>query len=234
MKRVFCSLCLLLGLVSGIAAQNFPFSDETLNYSIRHNLIPGNIGSMTFRGRSVGNAYHVDASMKGSAAGLYTIDYTYGSTFRKDTGLTPVSATRNQTENSYWAKGSYNWSAPGQVHLYVTKSSRAPRDQNLTWAGTVRDLLGMIWWLRTLDYSQGKLNAGNNALLLDHDALPVSITSFTKKTIRYKGSQTPVIEVNLSQNGKNALSLTLTDDARRLPLKFAIGLSVGTIKGTLR
>ncbi|MBR5018256.1 MAG: DUF3108 domain-containing protein [Bacteroidales bacterium] len=234
MKRIFCSFTLLLGLVSGIAAQHFPFSDESLNYSIRHNLLPGNIGSMTFRGRNVGDTYHVDATMKGSAAGIYTIDYTYGSTFRKDAGLTPVSATRNQIENSYWAKGSYNWSAPGQVHLYVTKSSRAPRDQDLTWAGTVRDLLGMIWWLRTLDYSQGKLNAGNNALLLDHVALPVSITSYTKKTIRYKGTQTPVIEVTLSQNGKDALSLTLTDDARRLPLKFAISLSVGTIKGTLR
>ena len=234
MKRLTLSLVLLLGLAAGAGAQNFSFNDESLSYGIRHNLFPGNVGTMVFQGKNTGDSYHVDATLKASVAGLYTLDCTYGSSFRKEAGVTPVSATRSQTEKKYWAKGNYTWSAPGKVHMYVTKSSRSPRDQNLSWPGTVRDLLGMIWWLRTLDYSNGKPAVGSNALLLDHDALPVSIASCTKKTVRYNGKQTPVIEITLSQEGKEALSLTITDDDRRLPLKFAIGLSFGTIKGTLR
>jgi hypothetical protein len=189
---------------------------------------------MSFRGEERGGNYHVDAVLKAAVGSLYTLDCLFGSTFRKDAALTPVAATRSHTEKKYWAKGIYNWSAPGQVHMDVTKSSRPPRDETLSWAGTVRDLLGMLWWLRTLDYEQALPGAGTNALLLDHDAIPVVVASHEKKAIRHNGKQTAVIEVKLAQNGKEALSITMTDDTRRIPLKFSIALSFGTIKGSLK
>ena len=40
--------------------------------------------------------------------------------------------------------------------------------------------------------------------------------------------------VETAQNGKEALRLTLTDDSRRIPLKFSLSLPFGTIKGTLK
>ena len=98
----------------------------------------------------------------------------------------------------------------------------------------MRDLLGMIWWLRTLDYDKASLETGPNALLIDHDALPVTIASYKKKNIKHKGQSVPVIEVTLSQEGKEALHLTLSDDEIRQPLRFSIGLPFGTIKGTLK
>ncbi len=52
--------------------------------------------------------------------------------------------------------------------------------------------------------------------------------------MKYKGVQTPVIEVVLSQQGKEALRVTLSDDDARQLLKFSIGLSFGTIRGTLK
>lgn len=231
----FLILTLLLLPASALSssAQDFLSHDESLVYSIRHSLFPGNVGKMTFQGKDGGDSYHVDATLNASIAGIYSLDCTYGSTFRKDAGMTPVSASRSQAEKKYWARGSYTWSAPGQVHLDVTKSSRPPRNEDLSWNGTVRDLLGMIWWLRTLEYEKG-LQTGSNALLLDHDALPVSIASWSKNTIRYKGVQTPVIEVLLSQQGKEALRLTFTDDASRKLLKFSISFSFGTIRGTLQ
>ena len=240
MKKIILTLSLLLGLVSGLtfraAAQNAAFLDgeEELVYSIRHNLFPGNIGTMTFHGRGEGSNYRVDAALKASIAGIYSLDCSYASTFRKDPDLTPISASRSQTEKKYWAKGTYTWSAPGSVHMYVTKSTRDPRNEDLLWSGTVRDLLGMIWWLRTLDYSRPGLVTGDNALLLDHDALPVTVASYTKGTLKYKGEQRPVIEVVLSQQDKEALRVTLTDDASRRLLKFSIALSFGTIRGTLK
>ena len=232
MKR-FAILFFLL-LAASLQAQSFSFQEETLDYSIRHNLFPGTIGSMTYHTHDAGSHWQVDATLKAAVGSIYTLDCSYGSVFCKDAALTPVSATRTQTEKKYWAKGRYDWSAPGQVHMDVTKSSRPPRDETLSWAGTVRDLLGMIWWLRTLDYEQPQLNPGQNALLLDHDALPVSISSYQKKTLKFNGQQVPVIEVVVAQDGKEALRLTLTDDADRKPLRFSIGLSFGTIKGTLK
>ena len=217
-----------------LAALTLLSGDESLVYSIRHNLFPGNIGTMTFQARDGGDTYRVDARLTASVAGIYSLDCTYGSTFRKDEALTPVLATRSQTEKKYWARGTYNWSAPGQVHMYVTKSTRDPRNEDLSWDGTVRDLLDMIWWLRTLDYDSASPAAGRNALLLDHDALPVSLASWTRSTIRYKGQQTPVIEVVVTQGNKEALRLTIADNDRRTLLKFSIGLSFGTIKGSLK
>ena len=236
MKKLILIVSLLLGMAPMVCAQNRGFlaGDEDLTYSIRHNLFPGNIGTMTFSGRNGGGEYHVDASLRASIAGVYSLDCTYASAFRTDENLTPVSASRSQTEKKYWAKGTYTWSAPGSVHMYVTKSTRDPRNEDLLWSGTVRDLLGMIWWLRTLDYSQSGLRTGDNALLLDHDALPVRVASYTKGTMKYKGVQTPVIEVVLSQQDKEALRVTLTDDDARQLLKFSIGLSFGTIRGTLK
>ena len=233
MKRVLLLITLLAGLTQTVGAQSQGFlaGDENLTYSIRHNLFPGNIGTMTFRGKDGDGTYAVDAMLKAAVGSIYTLDCRYTSVFRKDAQLTPVSATRSQTEKKYWAKGRYDWSAPGRVHMDVTKSTRPPRDETLDWSGTVRDLLGTIWWLRTLDYD--KALPRGNALLLDHDALPVTVSSFNRKTIKYMGAETPVIEVAISQDGKEALRLTLTDDARRIPLKFSLSLPFGTIKGTL-
>ena len=232
MKRI--ATILLILLAASLQAQSFSFQEGTLDYSIRHNLFPGTIGSMTYQTRDAGDNWQVDATLHAAVGSIYTLDCSYGSTFRKNADLTPVSATRSQTEKKYWAIGRYDWSAPGVVHLDVTKSSRPPRDETLTWAGTVRDLLGMIWWLRTLDYDRPRIDAGPNALLLDHDALPVSIASCQKKTVKIDGRSVPVIEVVVSQDGKEALRLTLSDDADRKPLRFSIGLSFGTIKGTLK
>ena len=238
MKRLafflVATVALLPAVLFSAHAQSFPAGGERLDYSIRHNLFPGEIGTMSFQGKDRGDTYTVDATLKASVGNIYTLDCAYGSTFRKDAGLTPLSASRSQKEKKYWARGNYSWSAPGKVHLDVTKSTRPPRNETLAWSGTVRDLLGMIWWLRSLDYGRSGIATGNNALLLDHDALPVTLASYEKKTIRHKGVQTPVIEIVLTQDGKEALRLTLTDDARRTPLKFSIGLPFGTIKGTLK
>ena len=231
MKRI--ATILLILLAASLQAQSFSFQEGTLDYSIRHNLFPGTIGSMTYQTRDAGDHWQVDATLHAAVGSIYTLDCSYGSTFCKDADLTPVSATRSQTEKKYWAIGRYDWSAPGVVHMDVTKSTRPPRDETLSWDGTVRDLLGMIWWLRTLDYDQ-TADVGPNALLLDHDALPVSIASCQKKTVKINGQPVPVIEVVVAQDGKEALRLTLSDDEDRKPLRFSIGLSFGTIKGTLK
>lgn len=233
MKRISILLFLLFA-GTGIQAQGLSFSEEELDYSIRHNLFPGTIGTMIFQGEECPEGYHVDAVLKAAVGNIYTLDCNYGATFCNDAALTPISATRSQVEKKYWAKGRYDWSAPGKVHLDVTKSTRPPRDEMLEWDGTVRDLLGTIWWLRTLDYSSPQPADGNNALLLDHDALPVVISSFQRKTVKIDGTQTPVIEVALAHDGKEALRVTLSDDARRIPLKFSIALPFGNIKGTLK
>lgn len=239
MKRICLTLLLLALSASGVrlGAQDIAFlhGNETLCYSIGHNLVPGNIGTMTFNGTDGGRTYHVDAVLHAALGGLYTLDCSYGSTFRKDSGLTPVSATRSHTEKKYWVKSRYDWSAPGLVHLDVTKSSRPPRDEMLEWSGTVRDLIGAIWWLRTCDFDALSASGReNNALLLDHDALPIRIASAEHKTVRRGGRSVPVIEVCVMQGDKEGLRLLLSDDARHTPLRFSIALPFGTIKGNLK
>ena len=239
MKRICLILLLMILSAAGttVRAQAIPFAfgSETLHYTVSHNLVPGTIGTMTFRGSDQGDGYQVEAVLNASLTSLYTLDCTYRSTFRKDADLTPVRSTRDHKEKKYWVKSRYDWSAPGLVHLDVTKSSRPPRDEMLEWSGTVRDLIGAIWWLRTCDFDALSASGReNNALLLDHDALPIRIASAEHKTVRRSGRSVPVIEVVVIQGEKEGLRLTLTDDARRLPLKFSIALPFGTIKGNLK
>ncbi|MBR0224212.1 MAG: DUF3108 domain-containing protein [Bacteroidales bacterium] len=233
-QSLYAILLAVFLLPCAAAAQTFPRGSERLDYSIRHNLFPGNVGKMTFQGSDSGGDYHVDATLHVSVAGIYSLDCLYTTTFRNDAALTPLRATRDHKEKKYTVKAFYDWSAPGKVHLDVTKSTRPHRDQTLSWSGTVRDLIGMIWWLRSLDYG-GDLNRyTGDALLLDHDALPIRIASARKGTAKYKGQAVRTIDVSVVQGEKEALQLTLIDDALRTPLKFAITLSFGTIKGTLK
>ena len=238
MKRLLLtilSLCsLALFLPAAAQTQAFLSGNEQMDYSIRHNVFPGNVGRMSFAGKDGGGDYSVEATLHASIAGVYTLDCVYGTTFRKDEALTPLLASRDYKEKKYWAKAFYDWSAPGKVHMDVTKSTRPHRDEVLAWSGTVRDLIGMIWWLRSLDYSGGAPAVGSQALLLDHDALPVRIESVRKGTAKYKSQVVQTLEVSLAQGDKDALQLTLIDDARRTPLRFSITLSFGTIKGTLK
>lgn len=238
MKRLLLtilSLCsLALFLPAAAQTQAFLSGNEQLDYSIRHNVFPGNVGRMSFTGKDGGGDYSVEATLHAAIAGVYTLDCVYGTTFRKDEVLTPLRASRDYKEKKYWAKAFYDWSAPGKVHMDVTKSTRPHRDEVLVWSGTVRDLIGMIWWLRSLDYSGGAPAVGSQALLLDHDALPVRIASVRKGTAKYKSQVVQTLDVSLAQGDKDALQLTLIDDARRTPLRFSITLSFGTIKGTLK
>ena len=239
MKRICLILLLMILSAAGttVRAQAIPFAfgSETLHYTVSHNLVPGTIGTMTFRGSDQGDGYQVEAVLNASLTSLYTLDCTYRSTFRKDADLTPVRSTRDHKEKKYWVKSRYDWSAPGTVRLDVRKSSRPPRNETLEWSGTVRDLLDAIWWLRTRDYSRGTAaDRGDNALLLDHDALPIRIASAEHKTVRRSGRSVPVIEVCVMQGDKEGLRLLLSDDARHTPLRFSIALPFGTIKGNLK
>lgn len=241
MKRLCCSILVLFLLLPGLSfrafrasAQTFPSGPERLEYSIRHSMFPGNVGRMTFQGKDSGSDYHVDAQLKVSIVGIYSLDCTYGATFRKDAALTPLKATRDHQEKKYTVKAFYDWSAPGTVHLDVTKSTRPHRDQTLKWNGTVRDLVNMIWWLRSLDYSGDLSRYSGQALLLDHDALPVRIAFVQRQTAKYQGKVVQTLNVSLVQGDKEALHLTFIDDASHTLLKFSIALSFGTIRGTLR
>ena len=91
--RRFISVLMLLTFSCALHAQALPFGSETLSYSVRHNLFPGDIGTMTFRGKDAGGNYKVEATLKAAVGNIYTLDCDYTSVFQKDAQLTPVSAT---------------------------------------------------------------------------------------------------------------------------------------------
>lgn len=237
MKHLLLIASLLLSLslpARAAGAAGFLSGDEHLEYSIRHSRLPGNVGTMVFQGTRKGADYNLTAQLDVSIAGLYSLNSLYTADFRSDGNLTPLKASRDYKEKKYWAKSFYNWTAPGTVNIDVSKSSRPQRVETLTAPGTIRDLLNLLWWLRTCDYdAPDGIKTPESAVLLDHDLLPVRIASVKKSTARYKGETVPVFEVSLSQDGKNMLQITLTDDARRTPLKFSIAFSFGTIRGNL-
>ncbi len=223
---------LIFAAIAATAQVRLPAAEAT-RYGLRMAAIPGRAGTMTFTTASGDDAVEASILMEISLAGLYRMESTYQAQFLPDGTLTPISASRTQNERKYSASGTYTWRSGGVVDMDITKSTRPHRVETLTWHGTVRDLCGTFWRLRTLDYPEGEVPAETWALLLDHEPIPVTIAKVERKSVNLHGVCRKAIEVTLDHGGKDLLSVTMSDDGTRLPLLFSLSLPVGTVRAVI-
>ncbi len=214
----------------------FPDGEENLAYSVRHNIVPGDIATMIFHGREAEDigSYAVSAELKTTpkASLVYTLDCRYGSVFKVDADMTPVAASCTRKEKKYWMEADYDWPAAHRLHLNVRKSTRPERDSVINGTSVTRDLLGTIWWLRRQCVRGEKPSAGS--LILDHDAIPLKVTAWRKINVKIEGVTYPATEAVLAQDGKEVMRLAMADDGAATPLRFTLSLPFGKITGTLK
>lgn len=216
--------------------KDFPDGEESLTYTVRHNVIPGEMATMVFHGGSTADAgaYAVTAELRTTpkASLVYTLDCRYGSVFRTDGDMIPVAASCTRKEKKYWMEADYDWPAPHRLHLNVRKSTRPERDSVIIGAAVTRDLLGTIWWLRRQCVRGEKPDAGS--LILDHDAIPLKVASWRAIETKIDGTTFPATEAVLTQNGKEVMRLVMAADGAATPLRFSLSLPFGKMTGTLK
>ncbi|HEY0079447.1 MAG TPA: DUF3108 domain-containing protein [Pyrinomonadaceae bacterium] len=118
--------------------------------------------------------------------------------------------------------------------------SREPRVVNSTFAGTPHDIITAIYYLRTQTLTPGKtfeLTVSDSGQVF---RVPMKVVA-EKKRMKSVVGRVAVVRVDVELFGQDRLvredgrmSLWITDDARRLPIRARISSDMGTVDITLK
>lgn len=151
--------------------------------------------------------------------------------------LLPVKSYRIVRENNYKRDEMAFFDHRSQqvrYHRYDYKAERFQDPKYLSFEHTVRDLIGGYYYLRHVDYSQ--LQAGDTIKILGFFE-----DEFYNFDILYKGKEllktqfgkvpsiklVPVMPNNEVFDGENSITLWISDDQNRIPLKAEANMFIG-------
>lgn len=183
--------------------------------------------------------YKIDISGKttGAVSWLTKVDDRWGAML--DTkSLLPLKTYRIVRENNY-KRDEVSYFDHGKKNIryyrYDYGAEKFNDPKHFTFTETVRDLIGGYYYLRQVDYS--KLVLGDTIKLYGFFE-----DEFYKFDILYKGKEkintqfgevaaiklVPVMPDNEVFKGENSISLWLSDDENRIPLKAEANMFIGT------
>lgn len=235
-KTLFLAAAALLATALSPAAtpgSAFRFTNETLEYTVHHGLFPWDIATVVLRGEKVRDTYRATATVTTDALwrNIYTLDAYYSSQFQCNDNVTPVRASHTVIEKRYWRSADYTWTSPRNMNFKVMKKDHMAVDATLSELHTVRDILGLVWWIRSRSYEN--VAPQEQSLVLDHGSLRVYVNRYERKSVRMADGMHDVIEVTVSQDRRHTLTVLLSDDSRRVPLRFSVDLPFGAVEGRL-
>lgn len=260
MKKILLSIAFAIFTLTLFAqTSNLPFKagekiDVTLHYKWG---ISADIATLSFNLQQVNNAgspnYHILLNVRTNRFfdSFYKVRDVYESKF--DSNLDPVYAMRDVHEGNFAARNEYTWSADKKtLYAKVEKNTMpAPVDTSFTSKETIRDIINMIYTIRTLDINS--LKAGKPATLLvamDRNITRATISylrnevkqvdalgkfnaiclTMTLKNVSHVEKEESKVVVPTGDDVKNMVYIWLTDDQNRLPLFISVPISVGKME----
>lgn len=160
-------------------------------------------------------------------------------------GLVPLRFTRDTKEGKYRATNSYVYRRGGFTGDYIIAdvytSSRGERTVELPLTECTFDLPALFYYARNMDFSAVTPNVKYPmTFAIDDDVYNVYFIMRGAETIKVKGVGTvktikfsfKLISGNVF-TGEEDLSVWITDDENRIPVKFSAPILVGTASGRL-
>lgn len=190
---------------------------------------------------------------------FYKIRDLYECRFTPDINMTPLMYHRDVNEGKYWSKNMFVWSKDASsIKVDITKSSKPPVDTTYSEGVPIRDMVNIIYYLRTLDLSA----TGSTRVVTcvaDRDILDLKLRVIGKETISLKGIgdveayklgvaisprkqfsyfvhdgiQIKVQEQDGTFFGGEKIFIWYTADRNRMPVLFSAPLKVGAFRGRL-
>ena len=227
---------------------NVPFqSGEELVYKVYYNLnfvwIPA--GEVTFKVEDEGSRYHF------SAAGVTYDSYEwfykvrdYFNTYADKQTLLPQTSIRHVKENRYSIYDKVDFDQKNRTAKYVRGQveERATLKGDLVLSDCMHDVLSIIYYCRSLDYSS--VQKGQEfpvKVMLDEEthSLKYRFMAREEKAVRGLGKfntlrfSPQLVSGNVfSENAQ--MKLWASDDANKIPLMIESPVAIGTVKIVLK
>ncbi|MDQ3073925.1 MAG: DUF3108 domain-containing protein, partial [Bacteroidota bacterium] len=210
---------------------------EKISYKVRYNLYFNiNVGEVTFEVKPkpeviAGNScYHISAT--GQTYSFYDNFYKVRDryeTFVETNSLLPLVFIRNVDE------GGFKFSEHVYFNHKTKKAKSTKRTQSIP--AFTQDVLSAIYYARTLDYDNAK--AGQAYYLhafIDDSAYRVGVKYMGRETVKTDFGSfkciklVPLLVVDRIFKSEDAMTMWVTDDANRVPVRIESGISVGNIR----
>jgi len=152
--------------------------------------------------------------------------------------LIPYHATHETSEGKYFARENYDFTLSGHVLTEIENSDHAFKRDTIQVSSCVFDLLTLIYYTRTIDFTNYNENDQIPVNLVDNGIIHPIYIRYLKRDIiknrvdnkKYKCIELSVLCVNgpAFQDGEN-LKIWLSDDANKLPIVIQANIHVGVL-----
>ena len=97
------------------------------------------------------------------------------------------------------------------------------------------DLVSLLYAVRTFELTPGRQNA--ISILVNNRPMTLRITALPRETVNLAGQKIPAIQLSLTtddpQSDKYQFRAWVSDDSRRLPLRFTAVTELGLVRAEL-
>ncbi|WP_339707560.1 DUF3108 domain-containing protein [uncultured Kriegella sp.] len=244
MRRIFVLFFLFIGLCSSAQNTDAAFKPgEWLKFRLHYGWLNASYATLQVNSNYVEGVpvYHVvgRGETTGFASVFFKVDDTYESYFGKEDGK-PYRFVRKIDEGGY--KKDYDIVFDHQNDTAVLNDKKNKKKINFTLQDSIQDLLSAFYYLRN-NYNPEDLVKGENIklkMLYDDDGI------FNFK-LKYLGNEVlktkygkvecykfrPLVQSGRVFKEKESLSLWVSADKNRIPIRIKADLAVGAIKADL-
>ena len=225
-----------------------PFqAGEELVYKIYYNLnfVWISAGEATFKVEDEGNRYHFSAT--GVTYDSYEWFYKvrdYYHTYADKQTLLPQTSIRHIKENKYsiYDKVEYDQKNRKASYIRGQTQDRATLNGNLTLSDCMHDVLSIIYYCRSLDYTNVQNGQDFPAkIMLDEETYPLKYRFLAReeKNIRGLGKfnamrfSPQLVSGNVFKENAQ-MKIWASDDANKIPLMIESPVAVGSVKIVLK
>lgn len=244
MKRILVILLLVSSF--GLQAQNKASafeSGEWLKFRMHYGPMNASYATLQVKNATIGSTpvYHVvgHGETTGFASWFFKVDDTYESYFDKKDGK-PYRFIRKINEGGYTKDVEINFDHKNDKAVLDDKKNK--KKFNFTLQDSIQDLISAFYFLRN-NYEPKDLTKGESIdlnMLYDDDGIfTFKLKYLGKEIVRTKYGKVECLKFRpLVQSGRvfkeeESLSLWVSNDDNRIPIRIKADLAVGSIKADL-
>lgn len=183
------------------------------------------------------------AESSGTARKLFTLTDTLTGYMTKK--LEPLAFVKGAFEGDDLTQEwiDYKYKNDGiDVHTKRIKNGNLKYDKTLVATNCIYDMISVVYYARTLDYSSMKIGASSVVEFMSgHNKLKMSIVyNGTEKMKMNDGKKYDCIKLTLNiqddafENEKEAMKVFMTNDNNRLPIRLDSKLKIGSTRAILK
>ncbi|MEL6916747.1 MAG: DUF3108 domain-containing protein [Bacteroidota bacterium] len=244
MRKLYVLLFILLGLSLSAQEKRAAFkSGEWLKFRIHYGFINASYATLHVKTDKINDVpvYHVVGKGKttGLARAFFKVDDTYETYFGKKDGK-PYKFVRKIDEGGYTKDVEINFDHNKDIAVLNDKKNK--KKFNFTFQDSIQDLLSAFYYLRN-NFEFNDLVKGESIqldMLYDDDGVfKFKLKYLGKEVLRTKYGKVeclkfrPFVQSGRVFKEKESLSLWVSNDYNKIPIRIKANLAVGSIKADL-